>query len=348
LNQARRLLLYAPNVHVGGGAVLLRELLAALPAGLPVRAWLDERARGRLSLPAQVDVVWVAPRAGSRFAAELSLHREAGSDDQLLCFHGLPPLRRSRAHCAVFQQNRNYLGQVPLRQFAWRTRIRLWFEQQISRRLRGHVQAYWVQTPSMAEALRAWWGPGAMPAVEVLGFAPALPAVAETESGQAFDFIYVADGEAHKNHGALIDAWSLLAADGCRPSLALTLGARDGLLRERIRARAAAEGLRIECLDSMDRDALLALYRGCGALVFPSLGESYGLPLIEARQLGLPIVAAELDYVRDVCEPSQSFDPRSARSIARAVRRQLGLASTPAAPASAGDFWTRLLRREGT
>mgnify|MGYP001810934401 CR=1 FL=1 len=47
------------------------------------------------------DVVWVAPRAGSRFAAELSLHREARSDDQLLCFHGLPPLRRSRAHCAV-------------------------------------------------------------------------------------------------------------------------------------------------------------------------------------------------------------------------------------------------------
>lgn len=341
MSEAARLLLYAPNVHVGGGAVLLRELLAALPPGLTVLAWLDERARARLSLPSQVQVVWVAPRAGSRFAAELSLHRQAQVGDQLLCFHGLPPLRRSRAHCAVFQQNRNYLGQVPLRQFAWRTRIRLWCEQQVSRRLRGHVQAYWVQTPSMAEALRAWWGPGAMPAVEVLGFAPALPTLAPAAEG--FDFIYVADGEAHKNHEALIEAWSLLAREDCRPSLALTLGARDTGLRERIEARAAAEGLRIHCLDSMDREALLALYRACGALVFPSLGESYGLPLIEARQLGLPIVAAELDYVRDVCEPAQSFDPRSPRSIARAVQRQLGRAAAPAAPAAAADFWARLL-----
>lgn len=336
-----RLLIYAPNVHTGGGYVLLAELLAALPAGLAVHAWLDERARSRLQLPAGMRVDWVAARARSRLAAELSLYLEAQPGEQLLCFHGLPPLRRSRAHTAVFQQNRNYLGQVPLRQFGWKTRLRLFFEQQISRRLRGHVDAYWVQTPSMAAALRSWWGEGAMPRVEVLGFAAAptmLP-----PAGQSYDFLYVADGEAHKNHVRLVEAWALLAAEGCRPSLALTLGARDAALRARIEARAAVEDLRIHCLPPMSREQLLALYRACGALVFPSLGESYGLPLVEARQLGLPIVAAERDYVRDVCEPVQGFDPESPRSIARAVQRQLGAGTPPPAPASAAQFWERLL-----
>ena len=48
------------------------------------------------------------------------------------------------------------------------------------------------------------------------------------------------------------------------------------------------------------------------------------MPLVEARSYALPIVAAELDYVRDVVVPEETFDPHSPRSIARAVRRHLG------------------------
>lgn len=337
-----RLLLYAPNVHVGGGAVLLQALFDAWPAGRELVAWLDERARARYRLPPQAQVRWVAPRAASRLGAEGSLRREAGEQDLLLCFHGLPPLLRSRARTAVFQQNRNYLGQVPLRQFAWRTRLRLLFEQTISKRLRGHVDAYWVQTPSMAEALRVWWGAGALPELRVFGFAPPLDAATDKPVLE-HDFLYVADGEAHKNHRALIEAWSLLAQQGLRPSLALTLAERDLALRDWVRARVRDEGLAIRCLPALTHAELLALYRRCGALVFPSLGESYGLPLLEARAAGLPIVAGELDFVRDVCEPAQTFDPRSPRSIARAVRRQLGQAEAVAAPADAQAFLKALL-----
>ena len=45
--------------------------------------------------------------------------------------------------------------------------------------------------------------------------------------------------------------------------------------------------------------------------------------LLEARALGVPVLAPERDYVRDVCEPRQTFDPASPRSIADAVRRFL-------------------------
>lgn len=337
--QAGRLLLYAPNVHTGGGFVLLQSLLAAWPAGRPFVAWLDDRARARLSLPAGAQVQWVQASAGSRLKAEFSLAAEARATDRLLCFHGLPPLRRSAAPVWLFQQNRNYLGQVPLSAFGWKTRQRLRFEQAISRWLRHRVARYWVQTPSMARAVQAWYGP--QPAdIRVLPFAPPAPpppAVA-VPAGQAWDFIYVADGEAHKNHRTLVQAWRLLAEQGLRPSLALTLSERDAGLAAWVQAQASEQGLRITNLGPRPHADILALYRSAKALVFPSKGESFGLPLIEASQAGLPILAGELDFVRDVCAPTQTFDPSSAVSIARAVRRFLGEAEAPLEPALAVDF----------
>lgn len=48
-------------------------------------------------------------------------------------------------------------------------------------------------------------------------------------------------------------------------------------------------------------------------------------PYRGARAARLPVVAAEKDYVRDVVEPAQTFDPESAVSIVRAVRRFLSV-----------------------
>ena len=67
----------------------------------------------------------------------------------------------------------------------------------------------------------------------------------------------------------------------------------------------------------------LALYTQSKALIYPSLMESFGLPLVEASGLDMPIIASELDFVRDIVSPIQSFDPSSSTSIARAVRRYL-------------------------
>jgi len=84
-----------------------------------------------------------------------------------------------------------------------------------------------------------------------------------------------------------------------------------------------------------------------GAMIFASLTESFGLPLIEATRLGLPIVAPELDYVRDVCLPAQTFDPSSALSIARAVRRFLDCPEPTGALMTASEFWRELIEDRG-
>ena len=74
--------------------------------------------------------------------------------------------------------------------------------------------------------------------------------------------------------------------------------------------------------------------------------QRWGVALIEARQAGLPVLASELDYVRDVLDPEQTFDPESAVSIARAVKRFLGLQEEPLPLQDAARFIEHLLKGE--
>jgi len=334
-----RVLLFAPNVHTGGGLVLLQELLKAWPADAPLMAWLDRRASDLLCLPARAEVRWAEPSVISRFAVEWQLARTASPKDRVLCFHGLPTLLSIRPDVQLFLQNRNYLGQVPLHEYGWRTRLRNRAEQWISRLWRYRVSCYYVQSPTMARALQDWWGKGDAPLVM-------LPFVADLAPAQAvmnrWDFVFVADGEPHKNHRRLVEAWVLLAREGIRPSLALTLTVRHRQLLEWIETEAACHGLRISNVPQRSHAEMSTFYASTGALIFPSMNESFGLPLVEASRVGRPILASERDFVRDVCEPAQTFDPESAISIARAVRRHLGLPESTLALFDAAGFLDRM------
>ncbi len=49
-------------------------------------------------------------------------------------------------------------------------------------------------------------------------------------------------------------------------------------------------------------EKVCAMYHSCDALVFPSYIETFGLPLLEAAMTGMPILAADLPYAREVLE----------------------------------------------
>ncbi|WP_334160460.1 glycosyltransferase [Achromobacter insolitus] len=341
------MILYAPNVHTGGGAVLLRALLADWPDGKPLAAYLDVRAKTLLPVPAGARVHWVKPSIGSRMKAGWELSRLGKPGDIIFCFHGLPPLLRNRGRIVVFLQNRLYLSDGSASLLSLRpTAVRQEIERRIGRLCRGRVSEYIVQTPSMARDLVRWLGarPDGQPAVWVLPFLADLTTGLSTVPDIAeWDFVYVADGVPHKNHRTLVEAWRLLAEEGLRPSLALTLSVRDGELLREIEQSVAKQDLRITDLGQMAHADVLALYRKSKAMIFPSSAESFGLPLIEAAHAGLPILAPELDYVRDVCTPVQTFDAASPVSIARAVKRFLGVSENPLEIRTPGAFWRQML-----
>ena len=326
------IVIHAPNVHRGGGRVLLRSLLRALDDIGGARAlFVDVRMDVPSGLLNDATVYRVAPRLASRFTAEWKLRREVCAGDTVLCFGNLPPLFRLRAEVVVFVQNFYLIRKVGLNGFPLSVRVRITMERKWLAARRSSVDRFVVQTPSMKRAFEEHFGIVA----RVLPFsAHAFAYTRHKSNGESdsveHDFIYVASGENHKNHRALVDAWCLMAEEDVRPSLCLTIDKETfPELCSFVERRKKKHDLQIENKGTLSREDVERMYAESGALIYPSTMESLGLPLIEARCKGLPIVASELDYVRDVIDPEESFDPTSPLSIARAVKRFLGIEETP-------------------
>ena len=316
-----RLFIHAINVHKGGGAVLLCDLLQAVPADVETILHVDRRFDVPTDLPGNIRVERVEPTLLGRFAAERRLAGKVAPADRVLCFGNLPPFFKLRGEAVVFLQNRYLVDPcAPLVALPFKPRIRLLLERTWLRTRRLNASQYIVQTESMQRLAEQQLGVSA-------SRVPFVPQEILTQVGgsirQRFDFLYVASGEAHKNHVALIEAWCRLADDGIFPSLVLTLSPDSDPILCACVEQAVARGLLIQNVGVLPRERLLPMYSAAGALIYPSSFESFGLPLIEARRAGLPILAPELDYVRDITDPDQTFDPQSPVSIARAVRRHL-------------------------
>ncbi|QJE00704.1 glycosyltransferase [Massilia forsythiae] len=92
--------------------------------------------------------------------------------------------------------------------------------------------------------------------------------------------------------------------------------------------------------DGVSDEMLLQLYGHSSALLAPSQGEGFGLPLIEAAQKGLPIIARDLPVFREVAgEHAFYFEGTRPEDLAAAIERWLALHAAGRAPASGGMPW---------
>lgn len=290
---------------------------------------LDSRMQLPNGLSQNVKIKKIMPSILQRLSAELWLSRNVQSQDVVLCFGNLPPLFKLRGRTVVFLQNRYLIGDMPLHGFPFKVKLRLVLERLwLSARMRK-ADEFIVQTPTMKKLLEK--GTRCLVPIRALpfvakpdGYARSVIQPKMTKKNE-YDFLYVASGEPHKNHRKLVEAWCLLSEEGFFPSLCLTLSeSRFSSLCEEIEVLRQRHGLKIVNAGELSHQDVIALYNNVGAVIYPSSFESFGLPLIEARQAGLAVLASELDYVRDVLDPEQSFNPESAVSIARAVKRFMG------------------------
>jgi len=346
-----KLVIHAVNIHQGGGRELLNSLLNTFPFQFEIIALLDTRMKTQYCIHERLKLIHFKPTLFERFKAERWLKKHVCSEDLVLCFGNLPPIYKLKGCTVVFLQNRYLIENISLNGFSFRVRLRLAIERLwLSMRL-WNADEFVVQTPTMKIFMEIMTR-GRIP-VSVLpfvsdpsGYSRSLP---QTKYNKFIDidFLYVASGEPHKNHRRLIAAWRLLAKEGLYPSLCLTLDETHfpELIRliDEMRYRF---GLKVTNAGRVPHHDVLELYKKSMALIYPTTFESFGLPLIEARQAGLPVLASELDYVRDVIDPEQTFDPESAVSIARAVKRFLALQEQPLPLQDAARFIEHLLARK--
>ena len=348
--KSRHLFIHAVNVHQGGGRTLLLSITHSLPTTERSVLCIDDRMNFS-DTPSKCLVKRVKPTILQRFLAERWLVKSVAAGDVVLCFGNLPPLFRLHGHVTVFLQNRYLIDNVKPNQFPLKIRLRLAVERfWLSIRM-VNVDEFVVQTPSMKKLLEAL----TEKPVHILPFiarheeyARKARKAADTNVNKptVFDFLYVASGEPHKNHRRLIEAWCLLAKQGVFPSLRLTFDeASFPDLHAFLEKTVAQYGLNIQNVGGLPYEQILESYKKARALIYPSTFESLGLPLIEARQAGLSILAPELDYVRDVIDPEESFDSSSATSIARAVKRYLGVEEASLPLLDAADFLKNILER---
>lgn len=342
-----RLFIHASNIHQGGGKSLLWAIIRSLPVSVSTVLVADDRLELPGEIPENIQVKKVLPSIFHRTMAERWLRTHVKKQDTVLCMGNLPPLFQSKGRVVVFLQNRYLIDDVNLNGFPLRSRLRIDIERRWLSVKMTNATEFVVQTPTMKKLLENKVNGvvpiGVLPFTQYSstyirgGFKP-------KERENEFDFIYVASGEVHKNHRILLQAWSLLATEKLFPSLCLTLNeVKFADLSREIENICQRDGLAITNVGELSHKDTMALYESAGALIYPSMLESFGLPLIEARQAGLAILAPELDYVRDLIDPEQSFDPKSATSIARAVKRHMKFDDEAVVVLSAGDFIGKIL-----
>lgn len=102
----------------------------------------------------------------------------------------------------------------------------------------------------------------------------------------------VGNRKPHKNLVAAVETLALLRPE--RPNLRLAFAGRVFPGWERVLARAEQLGIRDSIIDlqKVTDEELRWLYANCEALLFPSLYEGFGLPVIEAMACGAPVIAS--------------------------------------------------------
>lgn len=142
--------------------------------------------------------------------------------------------------------------------------------------------------------------------------------------GPARLFLYVAVDWPHKNHQLLVQAAGLAASLTPEPFEVVFVGHRRGGRLGRI-IRRAGLGRIVTDVGGVSREMLGAYYGEADALLFPSRVEGFGLPLVEAMQAGLPIVASDRSSIPEVCGScAVLLSPDEPEAWAREMLRLLG------------------------
>jgi glycosyltransferase involved in cell wall biosynthesis len=135
---------------------------------------------------------------------------------------------------------------------------------------------------------------------------------------------YPANSWPHKNHEVLVEALGLLHRRGRKLKLVLT--GVDTTLVDRLRPLLRTHHLdsAVRHLGYVDRLEILGLYCLAGILVFPSLFEGFGLPLLEAMHLGVPVACSQVGSLPEIGgDAVLYFDPRSPVNIADSITQLL-------------------------
>jgi glycosyltransferase involved in cell wall biosynthesis len=172
--------------------------------------------------------------------------------------------------------------------------------------------------------------------VRVIPYGVGPPFIAEGPAAEGDYVLAVSTLEPRKNFPRLLEGFRRTGLDG----LELRVVGGDGW------GDVNVEGDRVRRLTNVDDEELARLYRGAAAVVYVSLYEGFGLPVLEAMACATPVVApAGRPYDEFAQGIAFEVDPRDADSIAHGIQQAVASQSQPVGVHRAADFtWERAVR----
>jgi glycosyltransferase involved in cell wall biosynthesis len=134
--------------------------------------------------------------------------------------------------------------------------------------------------------------------------------------------IYPANFWKHKNHEMLLTAFGMACHEGLPGDIKLVCTGAPGERQEWLvnAARTMNLGGRVLFPGYLPNAELATLIADCNSVVFPSLYEGFGLPVIEAMAAGVPVACSNTTSLPEVAaDAALMFDPRVPSQIAQSI-----------------------------
>ncbi|MDC8753785.1 glycosyltransferase family 1 protein [Erythrobacter sp. sf7] len=163
------------------------------------------------------------------------------------------------------------------------------------------------------------------PSIAIWPGTPRLPAVCASQPDKA-TFVVLGTIEGRKNHRLLLSVWqdllasaSRLASQECIPELIIV--GRRGWQADDVFAMLDGMDFKgsVHEVGPLDDVQLARLLGRARALLFPSLAEGYGIPLMEALAAGVPVIASDLPVFREIGQGIPELLPASDHAAWRAA-----------------------------
>jgi glycosyltransferase involved in cell wall biosynthesis len=134
--------------------------------------------------------------------------------------------------------------------------------------------------------------------------------------------IYPANFWKHKNHEMLLTAFGIARRSGLADDIRLVCSGAPGERQQWLQQTARSLGLENHILfpGYLANAELQALVTKSAGMIFPSLYEGFGLPVIEAMATGVPVACSNVTSLPEVAgDAAILFDPRIPEQIAQAM-----------------------------
>ena len=126
----------------------------------------------------------------------------------------------------------------------------------------------------------------------------------------------------YKNCEGLLRAWALARDELGDRQLAIVGPGRDEKYLAQLRALAAELGISADVVfvGGVPLEETVHFYQAADVFVYPSLNETFGLPILEAMACGCPVVTSDTSAMPEIAGGAALLsDPKEPASIARAI-----------------------------